>query len=68
MIAAIKNQFERNDFGLFKGFTGRDGKLDYDKLFGALNNQGFRRRWIKSATLYLSDWANYIAEPQVYKR
>lgn len=53
---------------IFKGFTGRDGKLDYDKLFGALNNQGFRRRWIKSATLYLSDWANYIAEPEVYKR
>lgn len=53
---------------IFKGFTGRDGKLDYDKLFGALNNQGFRRRWIKSATLYLSDWANYIAEPEVYRR
>lgn len=53
---------------IFKGFTGRDGKLDYDKLFDSLENQSFRRRWIKSATLYLADWANYIANPEVYKR
>lgn len=53
---------------IFKGFTGRDGKLDYDKLFNSLHNQAFRRRWIKAATLYLSDWVNYIAEPEVYKR
>lgn len=51
-----------------QGFTGRDGKLDYDKLFSSLNNQAFRRRWLKAATLYLSDWVNYIAEPEVYKR
>lgn len=52
---------------IFKGFTGRDGKLDYNKLFDSLNNQSFRRRWIKAATLYLADWANYIAEPEVYQ-
>lgn len=51
-----------------QGFTGRDGKLDYDKLFNSLHNQAFRRRWLKAATLYLSDWVNYIAEPEVYKR
>ncbi|XP_055321774.1 uncharacterized protein LOC129577939 [Sitodiplosis mosellana] len=53
---------------IFKGFTGRDGKLDYDKLFNSLHNQAFRRRWLKATTLYLSDWVNYIAEPEVYKR
>ncbi|XP_055376528.1 ras guanine nucleotide exchange factor L [Condylostylus longicornis] len=53
---------------IFKGFTGRDGRLDYNKLFESLNNQSFRRRWIKAATLYLADWANYIAEPEVYQR
>lgn len=51
-----------------QGFTGRDGHLDYDRLFESLNNQSFRRRWIKAATLYASDWANYLAEPEVYKR
>lgn len=53
---------------ILQGFTGRDGKLDYDKLFNSLHNRSFRRRWLKTATLYLSDWANYIAEPEVYNR
>lgn len=53
---------------VFKGFVGRDGKLDYDKLFVTLQNQSFRRRWIKAATIYLADWANYIANPEVYQR
>ncbi|XP_055682732.1 uncharacterized protein LOC129789730 [Lutzomyia longipalpis] len=53
---------------VFKGFTGRDGKLDYNKLFKSLENQSFRRRWIKTATVYLADWANYIADPEVYQR
>ncbi|XP_021712281.1 uncharacterized protein LOC110680812 [Aedes aegypti] len=53
---------------VFKGFVGRDGKLDYDKLFATLQNQSFRRRWIKAATIYLADWANYIANPEVYQR
>lgn len=53
---------------IFKGFTGRDGKLDYDKLFDSLNNQSFRRRWIKAATVYLADWASYLANPEVYQR
>ncbi|XP_034663410.1 uncharacterized protein LOC117898265 [Drosophila subobscura] len=51
---------------IMKGFKGGDGKLDYDKLFESLNNQSFRRRWIKSATLYLADWASYLANPDVY--
>ncbi|XP_030370113.1 uncharacterized protein LOC115620823 [Scaptodrosophila lebanonensis] len=51
---------------ILKGFKGRDGKLDYDRLFESLNNQSFRRRWIKSATLYLADWASYLANPEVY--
>ncbi|XP_055906339.1 uncharacterized protein LOC129941671 [Eupeodes corollae] len=51
---------------IFMGFKGRDGKLDYNKLFDSLNNQSFRRRWIKAATLYLADWAGYLANPDVY--
>ncbi|XP_075147264.1 uncharacterized protein LOC142221429 [Haematobia irritans] len=51
---------------ILKVFKGRDGKVDYDKLFESLNNQSFRRRWIKSATLYLADWASYLANPEVY--
>ncbi|XP_055854681.1 uncharacterized protein LOC129918265 [Episyrphus balteatus] len=51
---------------IFMGFKGRDGKLDYNKLFESLNNQSFRRRWIKAATLYLADWAGYFANPDVY--
>ncbi|XP_058056075.1 uncharacterized protein LOC131207477 [Anopheles bellator] len=53
---------------VFKGFVGRDGRLDYDKLFESLQNQSFRRRWIKAATLYLAEWATYIANPEVYLR
>ncbi|ALC47388.1 CG8420 [Drosophila busckii] len=53
---------------IMKGFKGRDGKVDYDKLFESLNNQSFRRRWIKSATLYLADWASYFANPENYLR
>ncbi|XP_053673954.1 uncharacterized protein LOC128724210 [Anopheles nili] len=53
---------------VFKGFVGRAGKLDYDKLFQSLQNQSFRRRWIKAATIYLAEWVNYIANPEVYQR
>ncbi|XP_058454517.1 uncharacterized protein LOC131432322 [Malaya genurostris] len=53
---------------VFKGFVGRDSKLEYDRLFDTLQNQSFRRRWIKAATIYLADWANYIANPEVYQR
>ncbi|XP_037047225.1 uncharacterized protein LOC119082013 [Bradysia coprophila] len=53
---------------IFKGFTGRDGKLDYDRLFSSLHNQSFRRRWLKTFILYMADWANYIADPAVYQR
>lgn len=56
----------KNILFFLQGFKGRDGKLDYDKLFESLNNQSFRRRWIKSATLYLADWASYLANPDVY--
>lgn len=54
---------------VFKGFVGRDGKLNYDKLFDSLQNQSFRRRWISKAIMYLADWANYyITNPEVFKR
>lgn len=54
---------------VFKGFVGRDGKLDYDKLFESLQNQSFRRRWIQKAIMYLADWANfYLSNPEVYQR
>lgn len=53
---------------VFKGFVGRDGKVDYDKLFDSLENQSFRRRWIQKAIVYLADWANYLANPDVYRR
>lgn len=53
---------------VFKGFVGRDGKVDYDKLFESLQNQSFRRRWIQKAIIYLADWANYLANPEVYQR
>lgn len=54
---------------VFKGFVGRDGKLDYDKLFESLQNQSFRRRWIQKALMYLADWANYyLSNPEVFQR
>ena len=54
---------------VFKGFVGRDGKLDYDKLFESLQNQSFRRRWIQKAIMYLAEWANYyLTNPEVFKR
>lgn len=53
---------------VFKGFVGRDGKVDYDKLFESLQNQSFRRRWIQKAIMYLADWANYLSNPEVYQR
>lgn len=54
---------------VFKGFVGRDGKLDYDKLFESLQNQSFRRRWISKAVMYLADWANYyLSNPEVFQK
>lgn len=53
---------------VFKGFVGRDGKVDYDKLFESLQNQSFRRRWIQKSIMYFADWANYLSNPEVYQR
>lgn len=53
---------------VFMGFTDRDGKMDYTKLFKSLENQNFRRRWIKAATDYTADWVNHLANPDVYMR
>lgn len=54
---------------VFKGFVGRDGKLDYDKLFESLQNQSFRRRWIHKTMMYMTNWANYyMSNPEVYQR
>lgn len=53
---------------VFKGFVGRDGKVDYDKLFESLQNQSFRKRWIQKAIVYLAEWANYLSQPEVYQR
>lgn len=47
---------------------GRDGKVDYDKLFETLQNQSFRRRWIRSGISYLADWTNFLSNPEVYQR
>lgn len=52
----------------FQGFYDRNGELDYDKFLIALNNQSFRRRWLKSAIIYISDWINHIAEPEAFKK
>lgn len=49
-------------------FYDRDGNLDYEKLLIALNNQAYRRRWIKLYLGYLFEWANYMASSGVYKR
>lgn len=53
---------------VFKGFVGRDGKVDYDKLFESLQNQSFRKRWLQKAVVYLAEWANYLSKPEVYRR
>lgn len=42
--------------------------MNFDKLFESLQNQSFRRKWIKQALVYLSDWANYLSNPEVYQR
>lgn len=55
-------------FLLNQGFVGRDNKMDYDRLFDSLENQSFRRRWIKNAIIYMADWANYLSNPEVYQR
>lgn len=53
---------------VFKGFVGRDGKVDYDKLFETLQNQSYRKRWIQKAIVYLAEWTNYLSQPEVYRR
>uniref|UniRef100_A0A1B0BCL4 Uncharacterized protein n=1 Tax=Glossina palpalis gambiensis TaxID=67801 RepID=A0A1B0BCL4_9MUSC len=51
-----------------QGFKDRNGKLEFKKLFESLNNQLFHRCWIKSAIVYLADWASCLANLDVYSR
>ncbi|XP_063706229.1 uncharacterized protein LOC134835289 [Culicoides brevitarsis] len=78
-IHVMWDQFQQSDLAqalfmklglnnVFKGFVNRDGKMDYDRLFNSLENQSFRRRWIKQALMYMADWANFLSNPEVYQR
>lgn len=56
--------------GAEKFFTmfSRDGRFDYNKLFDMLENQSFRRHWIKLWTQKITDLLALIGDPRTHKK
>jgi len=44
------------------------GKLQPERVFASLENPSFRRRWIRSLSVYVAQWAKYIADTNLQAR
>lgn len=46
----------------------RDGRFDFNKFFGMLENQSFRRHWIQLVTKRITDILALVSDPKTHKR
>lgn len=51
-----------------KYFMDKEGNVDFEIVLKSLENHSFRRRWIKSATAYMTEWIVHLANPEVQQR
>lgn len=60
-----------NSFGLdkfMKLFADRNGNFSYDKFVELVENQSFRRHWLKIATSRMTTAISYISNPKLQKK
>lgn len=54
---------------LLKLFTDpKTGRFQTERIFASLENASFRRRWIKSVSSFVAEWAKRVADPATQTR
>ncbi|KAK3918719.1 Protein ZGRF1 [Frankliniella fusca] len=54
---------------LVKLFTDpKTGRFQTERIFASLENASFRRRWIKSVSSFVAEWAKRVADPATQTR
>lgn len=51
-----------------KTFMDKEGNVNFEVVLKSLENHSFRRRWIKTASNYLTEWIIHVANPEVQQR
>lgn len=51
-----------------KMFMDENGNFQYEKFIELLENQSFRRHWIKMLTTKISEFLVYLADPKTHKK
>ncbi|XP_077288320.1 uncharacterized protein LOC143912805 [Arctopsyche grandis] len=51
-----------------KTFMDKEGNVNFEIVLKSLENHSFRRRWIKTASNYLTEWLIHVANPEVQQR
>ncbi|XP_075228777.1 uncharacterized protein LOC142328711 isoform X2 [Lycorma delicatula] len=49
-------------------FQDREGNFQMDRIFQSLENNTFRRRWVRSLTGFVAEWIKHVADPATLKR
>ncbi|KAK6622495.1 hypothetical protein RUM44_002307 [Polyplax serrata] len=52
---------------LVKDFSDHQGNVETDKVFDSLENNAFRRRWIKSLSSFVAQWLKHLTNPEIQK-
>lgn len=73
------DHFLKSDFGkslwqssgmteITKTFTNEKGEIDTERVLESLENNTFRRKWIKSISNFIAQWTKHLGDPEVQKR
>lgn len=53
---------------LVKVFTDEKGNFQTEKIFASLENNNFRRRWVRSISSFVAQWVKHFTDPQIQTR
>jgi len=71
--------FKKSEFGetiwkksgleaIFQLFIDQDGYFQVDRIFESMENNSFRRKWIKSLSSFVGEWVKHISDPTTQAR
>lgn len=53
---------------LFVIVQDENGNFVAGRVFDSLENNGFRRRWIRATSSFVAEWANHMADKETQKK
>lgn len=73
------DHFKKSEFGetvwrksglesIFQLFVDKEGYFQVDRIFESMENNTFRRRWIKSLSSFVGEWVKHLSDPTTQAR